>query len=78
MKIIESKILQNEEAKVILEQKKNPELPEEGKEEDKLMKSQRNDIQKDELVPIEYFAINLMQLIKSKNQPIKESHREVI
>jgi hypothetical protein len=42
------------------------------------MKNQRNEVHKDELVPIEYFAINLMQLIKSKNQPIKEIHREVI
>jgi hypothetical protein len=61
-----------------LEEKKNPEVSEEGNEEDKLMKNQRNEVQKDELVPIEYFAINLMQLIKSKNQPIKEIHREVI
>jgi hypothetical protein len=42
------------------------------------MISERNAIQKNELVPIEYFAIDLMQLINSKQQPIKENHREVI
>ena len=47
------------------------------KEQEKLLNSERNAIQKNELVPIEYYAINLMQLIKSKEQPINESHRDV-
>jgi hypothetical protein len=71
-------MLQIEEAKVIGEELKDFEQPEEGKKEDKLQKSEINAIQKNELVPIEYFAIDLMHFIKSKRQPIKENHREVI
>ena len=71
-------MLHIDEAKVILKENKNSQIPEEKKDEDKLMKSERNPIHKNEVVPIEYFAINLMQLINSKQQPIKESHREVI
>ena len=52
--------------------------PEEGKEGDMLQNSERGEIQKEESVPIEYYAINLMQLMKSKEQhPHKECHREV-
>jgi hypothetical protein len=61
-----------------VEELKNYEQSEKNKEEEKLQNSQRNAIQKNELVPIEYFAINLMHLIKSKRQPIMESHRQVI
>jgi hypothetical protein len=70
-------MLQIEEAKVNLGEKKNSIQPVEGKEEDKLKQSERDVISKKEPVPIEYFAINLTQLIKSKKQPIKENHREV-
>jgi hypothetical protein len=71
MKVIERQMLQIEEAKVEM---KVPEQPEEVK----LRDSERNAIPKNELVPIEYFAIDLMHMIKSKRQPILESHREVI
>ena len=64
MKIIERKMLQIEEPKVNME-------------EQELKNKERNAIQKNELVPIEYYAINLMQLIKSKEQPMNETHREV-
>jgi hypothetical protein len=77
MKIIESKMLQIEEGKVLVEEKKDSDHLEEGKEGDELQNSEREVTQKKESVPIEYYAINLMQLIKSKQQPIKESHREV-
>jgi hypothetical protein len=71
MKIIENKILQKKE------ENKDSEPLEQGKEVDKLKNSDRDAIKKKEPVPIEYFAINLMNLIKSKDQPIKENHRDV-
>ena len=56
---------------------KNSDNPEDNKEGNNLQKSENNAIEKNDLVPIEYYAINLMQFIKSKKQPIKENHREV-
>ena len=76
MKIIESQMLQIQEGKVIAEEEKDSNHPEDGKEGENLQSSEKDAIQK-KPVPIEYFVINLMQLIKSKEQPIKESHREV-
>jgi len=74
MKVIERQMLQIEEAKVVVEEVKDNDRTEKVK----LENSENNAIQKNELVPIEYFAIDLMHLIKSKIQPIQESHREVI
>jgi hypothetical protein len=56
---------------------KDSDNPEDNKVGNNLQKSERNAIVKNDLVPIEYFVINLMQFIRSKQQPIKESHREV-
>ena len=77
MKIIESQMLQIQEAKVVSEEDKDSNHPEEGKEGENLQSSEKDALQKKKPVPIEYFAINLLQLIKSKEQPIEESHREV-
>ena len=56
---------------------KNSDNPEDYKEGNHLQKSEKNAIDKNDLVPIEYFVINLMQFNKSKRQPRKENHRVV-
>ena len=68
-------MLKIEEGKV---QQMDYDHADQGKEGDMLQNSERGEIQKEESVPIEYYAINLMQLMKSKeHHPYKESHREV-
>ena len=61
------------EAGVNLKEQKDAE----GGKEDKLKNSEKDAMSEHELVQIEYFVINLMQLITSKQQPILENHREV-
>jgi hypothetical protein len=60
MKAIEKKILMIEKAEVNVEKPNEANEPLQGKEEDKLKNSERDAKPKNELVPIEYFAINLM------------------
>jgi hypothetical protein len=77
IKLIESSMLPIEIGRVAEVAQKNSDNPEDNKEGNNLQKSENNAIEKNDLVPIEYYAINLMQFIKSKKQPIKENHREV-
>ena len=77
---IESSMLPKEKVRVAEVAQKNSNNPEGNKEENNLQKSLINALEAKDIidpVPIEYFVINLMQLIKSKQQPIKENHREV-
>jgi hypothetical protein len=46
-------------------------------EEKKEGESKKDEKPKEGLVPIEYFAIDLMHLITSQTQQITENHREV-
>jgi isochorismate synthase EntC len=66
-----------EKGRVVEVAKKDSDNPEDNKEGNNLQNSEKNAIEKNDLVPIDYYVINLMQLIKSKKQPIKENHREV-
>jgi hypothetical protein len=77
IKLIESSMLPIEIRKVTEIAQKNSDNPEDYKEGNHLQKSEKNAIDKNDLVPIEYFVINLMQFNKSKRQPRKENHRVV-
>ena len=60
--------MQIEEDKVRMEEMKDSDNPEKGKERDKLQISEIDLEEKDVLVSTEYFAINLMNLIQSEHQ----------
>jgi hypothetical protein len=71
---------QIEEYKVRVEEIKDSDNPEQGKERGKLQISEKDLEDKEVAVSTEYFAINLMNLIQSKHQSLNknhENHREV-
>jgi hypothetical protein len=55
---------------------KNSIHPEQGKERGYLQITEKNFKKNEVTVPTEYFAINLMNLTKSKNQLLNENHED--
>jgi hypothetical protein len=77
---VQNIILEIKENKAGVEEIKNSDHPEQGKDREKLQNSEKILEEKEVTVPTEYFAINLLNLIQSKNQKLyeyHESHREV-
>jgi hypothetical protein len=75
IKLIESSMLPSEIGKVSEIAHKESDDKEDNNEGNNLQKSEKNAIDKNDLVPIEYFVINLMQFNKSKREPRKENHK---